>query len=144
MTLVSLLVLLIIEVDIKVVGISLKRSRNGDHLIQGIFLRFLLLRLLIYADDTLDYVVPGLQGRLLVELVQVPDVSEDPLKGRIPFRHEFGLEVNVSLRLSDPLKIGGSSPIEEEREDCGAWQHETPRLQVLVVHQEGWLAIVAF
>ena len=85
LTLVRLLVLLIIEVDIKVVGISLNSSRGGDHLIRGIFLRFLRLRLLVEADDTLDYVVPGLQGRLLVELVQVPDVSEDSLKGRIPF-----------------------------------------------------------
>ena len=96
------------------------------------------------ADDTLDYVVPGLQGRLLVELVQVPDVGEDPLKGRIPFRLEFCLEVHVPLLLRDPLQVGGAGPFEEEREDGGAWQHETPRLQVLVVHQEGRLASVAF
>ena len=110
----------------------------------GILLRFLRLRLLMEADDTLDYVVPGLQGRLLVELVQVPDVSEDALKRRIPFRLEFCLEVNIPLLLRDPLQVGGTGPFEEERENGGAWQHETPRLQVLVVHQEGRLAIVAF
>lgn len=67
-------------------------------------------------DHALHDVVPGLQSRLLVELVQISNIGENSLEGVVPLG-EFILKVNIPRILGDTLQVLGSGALEEQSED---------------------------